>query len=51
MSETEDYRKFLLLNLIETFWPLETPEEEREFQRLMQKASFRGTLVRNTDGS
>jgi len=37
MSETENYSKFLLLNLIETFWPLETPEEEREFRRLMEK--------------
>ncbi len=41
MSDTKNYRKFLLLNLIETFSPLETPGQEREFQRLMQKAKYR----------
>ena len=41
MSDLEDYRKFLMLNLVETFTPIMTPEEERQFKEAMLKPEYR----------
>jgi len=41
MSDLENYGKFLLLNLIDTFSLLKTPEEERRFKELKQKPEYR----------
>lgn len=38
-----NYRKFLLLTVLETFSPLKTPEEKRRFQELMEKPKYRRT--------
>jgi hypothetical protein len=45
MFDIESYRKFLLLNLIETFSPLTTPDEERRYKELTQKPDYRDAGV------
>ena len=41
MSDLEDYRKFLMLNLVETFTPIMTPDAERQFKEAMLKPEYR----------
>ena len=41
MFDLDDYRKFLMLNLVETFTPIMTPEEERQFKEATLKPQYR----------
>ena len=41
MSDLEHYRKLLMLDLVETFTPVMTPEEERQFKDATLKAEYR----------
>ena len=41
MSDLDDYRKFLMLNLVETFTPIMMPEEERQFKEATLKPQYR----------
>ncbi len=40
MSDLENYRKFLMLGLVETLTPAETQEEERQFKDATLKANY-----------
>ena len=41
MSHLDQYRKYLMMNLVETLTPIMTPEEQRQFKDATLKPQYR----------